>query len=534
MTSKIGPEEGDFRIKFGGGLHTRTPEDEIGDRETAGGENFDLDVRNSDLRARAPFDLLGTAPNGSEIRGGGSFKDSDGNTHMFIQAGDTVYEWDGQNFNASPTLDTVNSNAELRGHWRSHYWALDDKLLITDLSLNEVVKEWDGTTWQDVSFTNEAGSGFGDFAAKYLEVNNERAVFSNISEVTLNPHLIVGSQRSDYTIITVENRPSSALSAQDPFFLISPDLRDINGHVSAFGTTLLSTEAGQLFNLTGSNATDFAFEDFFAGSGANGDESLAYIGNDVIYGRQGRIESVRDTERFGDSEAADLTTRVADEIEDFTGWRTIYNSRLNRVYLFPSNASEVWVFDTAMRGADISPWMRWRTQHSLAFQPSFVMSMLDPLDGLEYVFMGDDSGNLYRLEGTGTSGDAGTTNISMEWLTKLFSVPMNAELFDIQGYIKYRKLSQAAEVSLSFEYAGTRLFDQSLSVEIPATPADTHYSNEDYYSDGEYYGTSFLGRLSRKQIFPIGGSSEFQLRVTVNGTSDFALNEIGLRFRVAG
>lgn len=613
MPKRTGPEDEDLTIKFGGGLHTRAPEDEIGEREAADGYNFLIDVENSNLRPRAAFDLVGTAPNGSSILGGGSFRKSDGTVAAFIQAGATVYEYPfvaartvtitiaspavvsltahgyvagdavvfatsgalptglvagtiyyviaagltanafrvsatsgGSAINTSgtqsgvhtstPVLGTVNASAKLRGHWRAHSWELDAVLLISDLALLEVVKQWggDGTTWANVAFLSAPSVSFGAFYCKYINVAAERAMYSNIRDAggTFG-HMMVGSLRSDYKTISVSNRPSSALSAADPFFLLTPDLRKINGFVSSFGTNVLSTDQGRIFNLTGDSSVDFAFAEFYPCSAASGQESLAYIGNDVIYGRQGRIESVRDTDRFGDTEADDLTLGIADQVRGYTGWRTVFNSRLNRVYLFPDSVSEVWVFDTAMQGGKQSQWMRWRTSHALAFQPTFVMSMLDPVDGLEYVFMGDSTGKVYRLEGTGVLGDGGTTSIQTVWVSKLFSLPLSARMSQIEGYVKYRK-GAAAEIAIQLEYAGETVFDEEIIVTIPATTAGGYYSGGYYYTNGNYYGTAFLRRMVRQRIEIAGGdANEFQVRVTSTGTAGFDLNEIGLRFKGA-
>lgn len=530
MVQKIGPEDLDVVIKFGGGLHTRASEDDIDGREAADGQNFQLDLRNRELRNRAPFDLVGTVPNEAEIRGGGSFRKADGSVSFFIQAGDTVYEWDG--ISTFTSLTTVSSSARLRGHWRSHYWALDDKLLVTDIGLVETVKEWDGTTFQAVSFLSNPSTSFGSFYARYLSISNERALFSHVRDSgATTPHMLVGSERSDYQTISVSDRPSSSLSEADPFFLLVPDLRPINGHVEAFGTTVLSTQGGQLFNLEGQSAQDFSFGNFYPGSAASGAESLAYIGNDIIYGRQGRVESVRDTDRFGDAEADDLTLQVSNDVEGYTDWTTIYNSRLNRVHLFADGAPECWVFQNSMLGGEISPWMKWTTDHDLSFQPTFVMSMLDPVDGLEYVFMGDASGNLYRLEGSGDNGDGGTAEITTEFLTKLFSAPLDAQAFNVEGYIKYRK-QFATDVDLIFEYAGQNVFNESVTISLPDVGGQIYYGGDVYYG-GEFYYGSIVGRLTRRKFFVSGQSNEFQVRVRTSGNRNIFINEIGLRFSAA-
>lgn len=534
MPSKLGPDDYDLTIKFGGGLHTRAAEDDIADREAADGRNFTLDLERRELRPRAPFDLVGTAPNGAAIRGGGSLLKSDGAVKAFFQAGTAVYAWDGVDFSASPVLDTVSSSARLRAHFQSHAWPLDDKILITDLGLVEVVKEWDGTTWQDVGFLSNPSTAFGTFYAKYLHVADERALFANIRDPSdLFPHMIVGSARGDYQTLSVDDRPSSALSEQDPFFLLAPDLKSINGLVGAFGSEIVSTEHGQMFNLTGASAKDFAFADFYPGSAAVGAEAVAYIGNDVVYGRRGRMESVRDTDRFGDSEADDLTRKVADAVATYTGWTVVYNSRINRVYAFPTGVSEIWVFETAMRDeAEVSPWMRWSTTHEMAFQPTFVAAMLDPIDGLEYIFMGDTDGNVYRLEGAGTEGDGGTSNIATEFLTKLFSLPLGVKASDLAGYIKYRKDVENS-FELVFEYAGESIYNQTITIDVPAAEGSNYFGGDVYYSGDFYYG-SIAGRFARQPIWPSGEGNEFQVRVKCDSADAFAISEIGLRLRGAG
>lgn len=527
MVQKLGPKDLDVTIKFGGGLHTRASEDEIDAREAADGQNFLLDLENRELRPRPPFDLVGTVPNAAEIRGGGSYLKADGTASFIIQAGNKVYSWDGVTTFTEEA--TVNANSKLRGHHRTHSWALDDKLLLTDLALLETVKEWDGSNLTSSVFTKgPSAEAFGTFYAKYLSVADERAMFSNVKDAGgALPHMMVGSERSNYLKISVADRPSSSLSEADPFFLLTPDLRPINGHVEAFGSTILSTEHGEMFNLTGTSAKDFAFSNFYPGSAASGDEPVAYVGNDILYGRQGRIESLRDTDRFGDSEADDVTKPVANETEDYEGWTIVYNARLNRAYCFPAEGSECWVLQNTMRGGQVSPWMRWTTDHALAFRPTFVMPMLDPADGLEYVFMGDEDGNLYRLEGSGTDGDGGDTEIAVEWLTKLFSTPVDTQAFALEGWVKYRK-NVAFQIQLVFELAGETASRELVTINVPGVSGAAHFGGAHYFGGTVYFG-ALVNRLIRQRYTAAGQASDFQVRVRVVGTDTFAINEIGVR-----
>lgn len=515
-------EENALSLKFGGGLHTRASEEDINLREAHEGQNFDLDFENQQLRNRKAFDLLGTAPNGSEIRGGATLLNVDGTVTMLVQAGDIVYEWDGSSFTSK---GTVNAAAKLRGR-REANSELDDLVIITDINLSEPVMTWNGTT-----LSTMAHNLTGDFLAKYCFIANERAFYGNvISNAVATPHMIVGATRGDYTTLSVSTRPASGLSEGDPFFLLTPDLRAINGIVEAFGIVAFSSRKGSMFKLTGSSAKDFAIAELYPGSGASGDESMAYVGNDILYGRAGRIESLTSTDQFGDVATDDLSKQVVHDIDGYTGWTTIYNDRLNRTYFFPDTQAECWVFHPDMASVNLSPWSKWTTQHSSSFQPTFVMDMLDPVDGLKYVYFGDSAGNFFRLEGS-SAGDAGSAGIKTRFRSRLFSAPMNQELFGIEGFVKYR-VNEAFTMTIRLLYAGTAIFTEVITVSAVAASRPV-YGGSLYYNDGNYYASQFAGRLQRQPLAIAGKSNEFQIEVEVEGTTDFEINEILLRFEGA-
>jgi hypothetical protein len=544
MASRKGPEDLDIVLRFGGGVHSRASEDEIDPRECHSGQNFDLDAQNTEYRNRKPIDKIGTAPNAGQINGFVSLQKTDGTVSFLVQAGDTVYEWDGASTFTSK--GTVSSSARLRGTLQQN-WQLDDKVIITDLALEEVVKEWDGTTLSNTTFTkNNGGGAFGTFKAKYCIISNERAIYANVhSNGTNTPHILVGSLRGDYSDISVDNRPSSGLSAADPWFIIQPDYKVINGLAQSFGVVVTSSHHGSLFNLTGADATDFAFAELYPRSGADGSESLAYAGNDILYGRQGRIESVLSTNKFGNVESDDLSNDIGDVIKDFKGWTLVYNARNQLVYCLPESQTEMWVFhksiyerfkhieqgtdSTTQKGLGISPWVKWTSQASHSMQFTAMMNMLDPVDKLEYVFAGDDSGNIYRLEGSGTAGDSGNSNVNTERLSSLIQMPLDAEVYNIEGYIQYRK-NEAATLTMKFEYAGMSVFNESITITIPAVSGRPVFGGGLYFNNDAYYGTAFSNRLTRQKFGVPGKSNAFQVRLTVDGTTDFEINSIGFRF----
>ena len=540
MTSKFsfeGRNEIEVVLKFGGGQNTNASEDDIRDRESAGGQNAQLDLGDRNLRNRPAFDQVGTVPNGSEIRGFVTQKQTDGTVKFLVQGGTNVYDWDG--VSTFTSVATVNSNARLRGR-KEHNWLLDDKVIVTDLALAQPVMEYDGTTLQNASF-NLAG----DFLAKYCFVAAERAWFGHVdSNNVRTPHILVGSQRQDFTQLSVTDRPASSLNDEDPFFLVTPDLKPINGLVQSWTSTsvsggaqdqrlVISSEEGVLSKIVGQSAQNFTIAEFYPESGAAGAESVRFIGNDIVYGRPGRIESVIATETFGDVAADDLSLPIKDMVQALTDWTTVYNSRNTRVYFFPDNESSVYVYFKDLRGTDVSPWYKWTTQHPLSFQPTAVMNMFDPADGLEYVFMGDSSGNIYRLEGRGVNGDGGTTQIQLEFLSRLYVLPRDAEAFNITGYVKYRK-NLANTITLRFEHAGYHVFNEEITVEL--TSADTpgaHWSSDAYWGGDFFWNVRFAGKLTRQKFTVAGQSSDFQVRVIVEGTNPIEINEIGLQLEAA-
>jgi len=517
-----------LRLKFGGGVHSRASEEDLDPRECSAGQNFALDRDNAQFRPRKGFESLGTLPNSGEVRGFASLFKSDGTISTLVQGAGNVYEWDGGS--TFTLVGTVNANAKIRGRLE-HNWQLTDKVLITDVNLAEVVYEWDGSTLAAVTFTDETGSGaFGTFRARYCFVENERAVFANIHDNGNDfPHLIVGSARGDYAQITVANRPSSSLSESDPFFLVQPDNRAINGLVESFGRVVVSSKLGNLYKLTGASAKDFAMELLSTRTGAAGDEAMALAVNDIVYGRQGAVESATATERFGDVEQNDLSGPVADLFEGFDDWIIVENRRLNRVYCHPVGGSQIWVLHTGLLESGISPWSQWVTNHAMALNPTAMMNVLDPSDGLEYVLMGDANGNVYRLEGSGTS-DAGAT-ITASRTSALFSAEVLAKAVDMEGYLRYRR-QEAVNVEVVLLFAGEHPITESVTLALPGTDIDTVYSGDVYYGGDFYYGVD-TSKLIRRQFAVPAGSQDFQVKITVDSGNAWTVNELGLRFTQA-
>ena len=131
MLEKHEPQPFQTVLRFGGGVVTVASEDEIKERECASGQNILMQLDMSHYKPRKPFQKMGTATNGANIMGYAQLVKQDNTSSTLIQAGDTVYEWDGAGTFTS--RGTVDAGAKLRGPLSAN-WTLEDKVLITDLT----------------------------------------------------------------------------------------------------------------------------------------------------------------------------------------------------------------------------------------------------------------------------------------------------------------------------------------------------------------------------------------------------------------
>ena len=345
--------------------------------------------------------------------------------------------------------------------------------------------------------------------------------------------MLVGSALGDGEDL-VFTRPSSGASFADPWFLPMPDLRPINGLEAAFGEFLLSTERGRLWRLGGTSALDFFLAEFHVGSAVVGDEAIKNIGNDVVMGLAGRIESLKGTLNFGDVETDDLSRPISPLIENVTGWTIEYDRKLQKVFCFPNNQNVLWVLHKNVLNDpenQLSPWSKWVTTHTVDFNPTAVMQLVNPLNNQDVVYFGDTSGNIYRLDGEGGQ-DGGTEDITVKRRSRMFAVP-EGNIFDVTGWIHYRK-QFAATVTIRILGGGVAVFDQEISLNLPQSTNLAVYGGPHHYGDQtSVYGVSLTGRIHRQDWGAAGQASHFQLEVEVSGSEDIDLEEIGIEFNVA-
>jgi len=523
-------------VRFGAGLNSHASAQAIADHEcAAGSKNFDLDFGNTAHRRRPPFSLIATAPNGEPIYGFAQLVKTGGNRTTLVQAGPTVYSWDGGT--GFTVVGTVSSGSRLRGP-ASHRWSLGtEKVIITDLRLQSDLMEWDGTTFQEVPH-NLGGS----FRAKYCAIAGDRAIYANVAAGGLLPHVVAGSERDDYSALNVDNRAGAAgVTDSNPFFVTAPDLFPINGLVGAFGLLVISTgtREGSIHKMTGVDATDFAVESLFAGAGGDGDEPMVSIGNDILIARVAQIETLFATEKFGDTQVDDINSFIRDETEGLGDWSCYYVRDYHKVVMFSKNDDRAFVIDkdtlderirAASRREAVakqSPWMIWDTEHAFSMQPTSAMVMIDPSSGNENLLMGGPDGAIYRLFGDGEQ-DGGTTDIKSVWRSKVFNVP-NKNAHKIAGYVSAKR-SGSGPITIRILWQGHEIYNSEVMVSITGLDDDISWGGEAYFGGDYYYGAQFEGRLKRYPINPTGISDEFQIEIETEVTNTPLIEEIFLEF----
>lgn len=509
-------------ITFGGGINTRRRQFDIDPQECVDGQNFDLNQQLFALKRRNAIQLLGTAPNGQSVRGYAQRVDTNGSITTLIQAGGDIYQWDGgSTFTA---VGTCNPGSRLRSDQHS-ISVLDGIVIITDLDKLTPVQEWNGTSLSQ--FSNNLSS---TLYAKFCRIQNERAYFGNVQSGTDTPHVILGSKLSDIRTLTVSDRPSSALADDDPFFLVSPNLKPINGMEHGFGQLFFSTQNGELHVLSGISAHDFSLDQFYEGSSISGVEAMVNIGNDILLGMAGRIETLSGTINFGDVETDDVSLKIQPDVKDVTDWRLAYDRTLQKVFCFPNNRDEIWVLHKSLMQSELSPWAKWVTDHPVTFQPSCVIPIIDPDSGLESVFIGGSDGAIYKLDGR-TGQDGGTTDITLSRTSIIYRIP-EGQIFDVMGAVTYQSGFEAT-VTITFLGSGVEVFEQPLTFTIPAASGQAVYNGSAYYSGNFYYNAGRIGQLRRRKFPAAGNANFFQVRVDVTGASDVVIEEVELNFRAA-
>lgn len=511
-------------LTFEGGLNEQDAS-LVEPSECIEGYNFELGSRNTHFRPRKPFDLLGTATNASQIHGFIQLIKADDTETTLVQAGDTVYQWDGSSTFTSK--GTVNGASRLRGTT----WTLGGYTVITDTAKQTVVKKWDGTSFTTLT------TGLASLYAKYGIVHLGRMWLFNVKAGTDTPHLFVASEfeNPESYDTSLRAQDSSFTTGNEAFYMVTPDLKPINGVALFFGSLVISTEGGQLWKLTGTDSQDFALVPFYSGSAAIGTETMANIGDDVVYMKKdGVIESISATEKFGDTKTDDLSRWVATTTSGLTDCITVYDQTRQKVYFF-AGSNKLIVLFKEMLGTGLSPWSLYKTDETASFITNAAIYMRQPNGSNYYVYWGDESGKIYQMDGTG-DGDAGATDVVTYRKTRMFDKVerkdgsiFNPSYDSFRGTLFYKRVSDV-DLLLDIEWADDYSINRcTVPLDGPAQGDSSDYFNGSAYFGGtDYFNTGFQysQRTSTKGFSPVGRGPGFYLMLTIQSVLTFDIMRI--------
>ena len=527
-------------IKFPGGLNQNENPD-IG--EASEGWNFELGARQTEYKPRKPFDLLGTSTNGGAITGICQLITRSNVETTLVFSGDTCYLWDGSSTFTSK--GSITDGAKIR----DTYWSLDDYLIMTDVNqtTHDNVKMWDGTTFQDLP------TGLGvSFSAKYSVVHLNRVWFFNVWVNGVHyPHMIIASAFEDPQTLDNTLRGGatnvgggSFSTGLEAFYLLSPDLKAINGATVFQNALVISTDAGQIFVLSGTQGANFIFTPFFTGSSAIGTEAMANVGNDVIYVRKGgNINLLRSTQYFGDVRANDISRWIPTHTKDLTDALIVYEQDYQKVYFFVTDMVLV-LFKDILYGQDtdtavnagLSPWSVYKTDHTSSFNTNAAKYMYLPGTTTYTVIWGDNAGHLFDMNGTGASGDAGSYQVNTSRTTRLIDetvinpFPWASEI--LLGKVQYHRDAAQSTLNLSFSWSDEyNVSTSAITLKGPTTGnTGPCYNRSSYYNDSAYYsqGFQFSDTVSNQHFSPSGKGPGFYLTLGNQGTTQWRIDHLEL------
>lgn len=521
-----------MRLLFSGGVN-ENPIPTIFEA-TEGSHNFELSKDSYALRPRKPFDLKGTAPNGREVRGILQLVTRADSVTTLVQAEDVVYKWDGATTFSS--MGTVATSSQLR----DCYWSLGDYIVITDLQKLSAVRKWDGTTLSTLT----TGLG-GTLYARYGIEHRGRVWLFNVKEgSTDTPHLLVASEFEDPTSYDSSKRAADSAAGfttgLEAFYMVTPDLRPINGVVLFQNQLIISTENGRLYRLAGNDATDYEWTDFYVGSQAIGTESVVNVGNDVMYmKRGGAIDTLSATQSYGDVAADDVSRWIPESTRGLTSAIAVYDQTYQKVAFFVDDKVLVFSKNVAIDGvpvsemgekARVSPWMIYTTQHGDAFNTSVARYLRLPGTTNYTILFGGSTGQVFDLNGSG-NGDAGSYAVQVFRQTRLVDGKDGMDFMRsiTRGSVQYRRIREVdctVQMSYADEYS-----ESSATIPlkgVPSSDSGVYFGGTFYFGGSVYFsqGFTFSRRVSHQNFSVVGKGNGARIGVYVESSFDFQVDHI--------
>jgi hypothetical protein len=270
-------------------------------------------------------------------------------------------------------------------------------------------------------------------------------------------------------------------------------------------------------------------------------------GDDIVFMKKGgKIDFMSNTQKYGDVETDDISRWLVSTIKNLASVRIVYEQINQKVFFFVLN--KVLVLFKNMLSSDdsqtpMSPWSVYTTTDSSLFNTNAAKYMRAPGTTTYTTYWGDSAGRIFDMNGTGTTGDAGSSNVTSQRKTRLIGVHEGRDLrlgtrgLDLRkkmltGSVTYRRIGQ---VQLTLEFDWQDEYNVSKSVITlkgpPSTDTGAYFGGADVFFGGSKYfnqGFAFANKESSQTFSPTGKGDGLFLTMTVDGAPEFQIDRIDL------
>lgn len=368
--------------------------------------------------------------------------------------------------------------------------------------------------------------------AKYAKIHNGRMWLFNVTTDTDDtPHLMVASAFENIeSYDTAVRAEDTGTTGNEAFYILTPDLKPING-VDQFNKQLvISTTEGKMFVLTGNDATNYRWIDYFAGSAAIGTETMVNFGNDVALMRDGgRIDTLRQTDASGDVTVDDISRWIPNTTRNLTDAIAVYDNDYQKVYFFVQSKVLV-LYKEHLYGSQTSPWGVFKTALPFQFNTNVAVRIKRPGSSEYSIYFGGTSGKIYDLNGSG-DGDEGTTGIQVKRRSNLIE-ELETKMGMLLGSVQYRRIGQV-DLNMSCDWSEEYNITTA-TIHLKgrgATDTVSPYYGASVYYGGEFYysgGFLFEGKPTTQRFSPAGRGPSFFFEVNTDSIYKFQLDHITL------
>lgn len=368
--------------------------------------------------------------------------------------------------------------------------------------------------------------------AKYGVIHNGRQWFFNvITDTSDTPHLMVASAFENINSYdTAARAEDGTVTANEAFYILTPDLKPINGVAQFNKELVISTLDGKLFRLTGNDATNYRWVDYYSGSAAIGEEAMVNFGNDVALMRKGgRIDTLRQTDASGDVTVDDISRWIPTTTRGLTDALAVYDNDYQKVYFFVQSKILV-LYKEHLYGSQSSPWSIFKTDLNFQFNTSAAVRIRKPGDTAYSVYVGGTAGEIYDLNGIG-DGDAGTEGVQLKRRSNLIE-DLNTKMGMLLGAVQYRRIGQV-DLNMSCDWSEEYNVTTSI-VKLKGRGASDlpspYYGGSFYYGDETYYNAGFLfeGKPTTQRFSPAGRGPSFFFEINTDSIYGYQIDHITL------